>query len=289
MDSNGSSRFTSKGKAEGISDDYKSIRNLRHSFCVRCLLGRNNLRGDSIYRQVVVVTVNPSKGNVMLATELYAISQRSECNGNESCHWCGAPCERSWFHDEPAPYPFVKTHSNAKRPSSPWICKGCYLFRRQSITVKSISGTSKDRQCPLNHSWWITEKDAISIDKPSYLDLYAILLNPPKRFCLSLIDGTVQNRIHLAFANDFIGMSATTPIAFTINNVPFSYSVYELQEAIETETTGKEPGVRELIAILGRPCEVKQVARNDSGRYSKEVIGKKVRQVIHQSGALRPQ
>jgi hypothetical protein len=46
-------------------------------------------------------------------------------------------------------------------------------------------------------------------------------------------------------------MSLDTPLDFTVNNIPHIFTVYDLQEAVKHGSTGKEPGARVLIKMLG--------------------------------------
>lgn len=185
------------------------------------------------------------------ASELYALSQGSKCTGKEECHWCCAPCNRSELHDDEPLIPFVKKQSSAKRYSSPYVCKGCWLFRMSRITIFSLSGKLKDRQAPCNHSWLITEDSAKTIQEGEYLSLYPILLNPPLRFVLSLRTSNTPNPIHLQLVNDLDEIQAETELAYTLNGQPCSYNIYELEEGLKHGAEGKIPGVRTLINLLG--------------------------------------
>lgn len=198
---------------------------------------------------------------------LYALTQERPCSGDrETCHWCGNPCEAVNRHDEPPPVTGVKSRSTAKKPNSAYICKGCWLWRRSSITVPFLDGKSwQDRESPLRHSWWLQETEpALAIRLPSALHssspdvqkLYEHLLHPPAQeaFCLLLTTSGYQGNLHQAKVNhSSSGFTTSSPIAFTLNNVEHRYTVYELQEALRTGKNGKEPGVRILLETLGPP------------------------------------
>ena len=193
-----------------------------------------------------------------LATELYAISQGSFCEGEYMCHWCGAPCKRLWMHDE-VPLTTIghgvryKTH--AIHPGNPYICAGCWLWRRKRITATFLDGTYKDSQAPVNHSWWITQDGAWSLSRDSSL-LYEFLLEPPTRFVLALVTEGAENRLQHAVLTSKPEILADTPLEFTVNCTPYFYTVYELTEAIGTgEVEGKSPGVAALFSALGKPPE----------------------------------
>lgn len=186
------------------------------------------------------------------AAEIYARSQGYECKGPDRCHWCGSPAERTWLHNDPPPTPFIRTKSTARVPHSAYECIGCWLWHRQRVTVFFLDGTLRDSQCAMRHSWLLTEQSANAINRSNYSLLYDTLLNPPRRFCLSLLDGeNYVNRLELIQANDNMEVSADTVLHFTINHIPHSYSVYELEHALRHEPGGKSPGTQALIRLLG--------------------------------------
>ena len=193
----------------------------------------------------------------MLASELYALSQSSKCQGNYKCHWCSGPCTKLWFHDDPPPIPFTKSTSTAKFPPGLYVCVGCWLFRRQSVTINFLRGKiQKDRQSLSKHSLLITREGVWGLDKLDYQNIYEILLKPPSLFCLALITEGNKNSLQLATINDNVEVKADTPLHFTINNIQHTYTVYELEDALLTFTSGngspgKEPGVRALVNFLG--------------------------------------
>lgn len=185
------------------------------------------------------------------ASQLYAISQGVNCEGRESCYYCGGPCTQGLLHTERRLSIGMKRTVPAKVLHSPYLCVGCWLFRRQRLTVSFLGGLYKDRQCPVNHSWWVTEKGAWGVGKADCAEVYECLLDPPKKFFLSLLDGGSDNHIQLAVANDNQEVRADTPLNFTVNNIQHTYTTYELSEALKHGPDGKEPGVRALIKIFG--------------------------------------
>lgn len=190
----------------------------------------------------------------MLASELFAISQTRKCEGPEECHWCGAKCSRGLRHDDPPPLPFQRSNSTAKRPGNAFVCQGCVLWRAPKTTIRYLSGGYKDGQSAKDHPWWVCEEGAWTFRGSDYQTLWKMILKPPSRFCLAFLDGKHENLLQLMVANDIPVLRTTTPLTFTINNVPFFYSLYELKTALQRGETGKLSGVRELIKILG-PCE----------------------------------
>lgn len=213
-------------------------------------------------------------GGAVLASELFARIHSTECRGRYLCHYCGAPCDNLWPHGEPPPVPFVRAVPTAKRPGDPWMCKGCWLYRRTSVTAVYLDGGMKDRQCLLDHSWLLTAADARTLRGPdAAADLrraqteaiFDFLRKPPLLFCLSLVEGGAKNLIQTAIVNDLAKIDAGTELKFTLNGVPHAYTVHELEVAIdERETAGREPGVRELLRVLGRPLREPRI--RDKGR-----------------------
>lgn len=207
----------------------------------------------------------------MLASDLFAAVNSTYNRGPLECHWCGAKCDRRWTHDDPGPVPYQKTILNAKKPGNPYICVGCWIYRKQSTTLTYLGGSLKDRQSLRNHSWIITDKVLI-LDKDYSQDIYKLLLAPPKRFSLSIISSVKENYLHHAVVNNFSEVLADTEFTFTYDNSPYQYSVYELFEGLKNGVEGKLPGVRVLVDYLGKyefsPEEIKEPQKG-AGRPTK--------------------
>lgn len=190
----------------------------------------------------------------LLASQLYAESQGAVCFGSFECYWCGAPCHTTWPHGQPPPMigRDTKTKLFAKRPGNHFICVGCWLWQRKRITVTYLDGGFKDGQCPMEHSWLITKQDAFGLKSTSYKKLYDILLAPPLKFSLSfLTEPNLNNLLQFALVNNNAELQVGTPLAFTVNNIPHTYTVYELTHALKNGPEGTDPGVQALIRILG--------------------------------------
>lgn len=194
----------------------------------------------------------------IIASELFALAHNANCQGDQRCHWCGAPCSRKWLHGDPPPLPFVRSSEPTKIPSSPYICVGCWLWRRPSVTIKFLEGGFKDGQCPAHHSWLFTG-DGICVLKSSVRNsemMNEMLRKPPNCFALSILDEHKKNYLQNMIVNDSVKIDSNTPLYFTINNIPFSYSVYELEEAFRNgDSSGKEPGVQALLRIFKIPSK----------------------------------
>lgn len=192
---------------------------------------------------------------LLTASELYAMSQGPKCEGQNECHWCGAPCSRRWLHDEPQPVMFMKRpKTTALRPDSPWICIGCWLFRRTRLTAFFLDGkTYLDRQCPASHSWWITPTEALSIRQSDGKLLFQKLLAPPQQFALLLLSGdSATCLIHQGLANVHDKpVEFGARLKFTVNGVPHTVSPMELQTGLKSKEARTEPGVRVLIDLFG--------------------------------------
>lgn len=210
------------------------------------------------------INTNPASWN---APYLYGVTQDREPRGErEKCHWCGNPCEAINRHDDPPPIMGVRSpRSSARMPGSHYICTGCFLWRRGSVTIPFLDDKSwDDRQSPQNHSWWLQETEARAIRLPnstrtSSADipiLYNKLIHPPTQeaFCLAMVTSGYVSKLHQAKVNyTSSGFTQNSPIHFTLNNAEHTYTVYELQEAMRTGKNGKEPGVRALLDTLGPP------------------------------------
>ena len=207
----------------------------------------------------------------LLASELYAISQGSRCVGPDRCHWCGAPCQRHWIHDDPPSIPFKRRDYLAKFPSNSYICAGCWLWRRQRTTITFPSGRQMDGQAAPNHSWWISEGGAFALDEASYRILADKLIQPPLTFSLMLLSNAgLKNHLQLGNANNHTSIRAETPLLFTLDNITHVYTVYELEMAIKTGVLeGKSPGTSALIRHLNIPVAQTEEER-ERGRPTSE-------------------
>ncbi len=231
----------------------------------------------------------------LLASELFAMSQQAECEGTLECHWCGAPCKNTWPHNDQTPHLIRLGGANpnkATRPGDSYMCTGCQLWYRPSTTIQLLYRTQNGRikqvdgQSPAKHSWWITEDDAWVITPICYPVLYEFLLNPPITFCLSLIDGSFQNRIHLSVVNDLLIVKKDTLLHFTINNIRYQYSVAELEATLKSGPNGREPGAQAILRLLGS-CEldeVEAIKRNGPGRPPPMPDGRTTKKRVFSSG-----
>jgi hypothetical protein len=240
----------------------------------------------------------------LLASDLYALSQSTINLGDDECHWCGAPCKRLDPHDDAPQLPGQPRTHFALRPGNGYVCRGCWFFRRQRITVPYF-GTDKykDGQAPKNHSWYITPQGAWAVPRKEErtpedaVRLYKLLLKPPRRFVLMLTDAGTDNLLQFARANDLDGeVLADTPYTITVNNRPLPLTVYELEQALHTGVVGgKEPAVAALAARYGLPMawrrdeieEGKAAKRPGAGRPStKGDTGPPMKRLIWASGAV---
>ncbi len=195
----------------------------------------------------------------LLPSDLYAISQNAKNEGSYECHWCSGDCRNLWIHDDPPPIPFSRSKSSAKRVANPYVCMGCWLWRRNRLCVNYLTEPDKpamkDGQAPSKHSWWITNESALVVDAES--PLIEKLLAPPLRFVLSLVDPGTSNHIHLATVNDHVIIKADTILRFTFNNQGQEYTIYELRDAIQQKTAaGKSPGVATILRLFQPPAHM---------------------------------
>lgn len=188
----------------------------------------------------------------MTASELYAISEGKKCEGKRECHWCGAACEEKWLHDEPPLIIGVRRAFTVARPNNPWICAGCWLWRRPRITVRFLDDTFRDCQSPSKHNWLITSTASKTFDHSHHSVLYHFLTTAPPRFTLALrTSGSGTDvALHTAIVNETKDLTVNTPLFFTLDNIKHQFTLYELDEALRREATGKEPGVRVLAKMF---------------------------------------
>lgn len=186
--------------------------------------------------------------------ELFAQVHSHKCQGDQECHWCSAPCGRDYIHDELQPMLGVRHKPKARRPNSPYICVGCRLLRRRSITIHFLSGGYKDRQQALLWSCLITLDEYKVIRLPEdVITLGKILLKPPPVFALLLTTGQLKLLPQFGTVNERTETKGGDLLYFDYNNTPHQYTIYELELALKGEPEeGLEPGVR-LLASLLRP------------------------------------
>lgn len=204
----------------------------------------------------------------LLASELYATSQGHSCSGKEECHWCSAPCGRLDPHDDGLPtLAQYRPRTLAKRPGNAYVCRGCWLWRRQRTTVFFLSKGFRDGRCAMDHSWWITGEEAWAVRAPEDARaLYEHLLEPPLLFCLALADGE-RNHLQQAVVNDLDEVRADTPLRFTLNGIVHEYTVYELEDALRSnDPAGRRPGVGALMRLFGGHALPPRDERKKPGR-----------------------
>ena len=211
------------------------------------------------------------------ASEIYAQSQGNECTGNQECHWCSAPCKTLFPHEDQLVFAIQagirSLHTYAKRPGNTYICMGCWLWRRRSITVFFIDKDYKDRQKPMEHSWLITPDYSKGILADKHKDeVYNYLLSPDKIFTLMLLSNSnTLNHLHCGIVNSYEKITAETELFYTLDNKPMSYTIYELEDALTGTDQGKSPGVRMLVSLFGTlEVEKKEKIKRKVGRPTLE-------------------
>lgn len=188
------------------------------------------------------------------ASEMFALQAGLKCEGPETCHWCGAPCKARWPHGEPPPLPYRKTPAtHALYPSAPWICAGCWAYRRTRVTVPHISSGFRDKQCFMEWSWILTPQACHGIRLDHDLDrkrLLELLQKPPLQFALALLSGLGINHIQQAKVNWHAEVRSDTVLAYTLDGSPHTFSVYELTEGAKSGFDGKSGGTAVLARLL---------------------------------------
>ena len=227
---------------------------------------------------------------IKTASDLFAKVHGSQNQGPDECHWCGAACQRIWPHDEPLQFPFQRNHSLAKRPGNGYICQGCWLYRRKRVTVNYYMGGYRDGQTAADHSWLVREAGDWVLCNEDYSKVYEFLLKPPIRFFLSLRStGGPRNELHCTLLNDQPIIRADTGLYFTLDNVPQSYTIYELEMALKHGDVGRHPGVQTLIRYLGPgPLLNETDTKQGRGRPANPKDGKVTHKIVRASGVAEP-
>lgn len=223
------------------------------------------------------------------ASALYAHTQGSFNSGMWRCHFCGACCSELYEHDDPRREVGQKRLVFAMFPANPWMCRGCWLWRRTRLELTFLDGSRQTKQCPRNHSWFLSSGQAFAITPHCYPTLYDKLINPPRCFSLSLLEGSGSiNHLQLTLTNNLPCVLANTPLRYTINGVPHTYTVYELEEGARNDEAGIEPGSRELLRYLGiERQKLNQPEKRKKGKQPDYVHdNRRVREVVQASGAV---
>ncbi len=227
----------------------------------------------------MISSVAKGRKVTLTASMLYCISQRQDPYKPDNnhpllwrCHWCGAPCGDSW--------PCGDIHwSNldvgqkrpvyAACPGEGWMCLGCRMFRRKRMTVQHLDGAWSDGKGVQEYSLWLTEAGCWGVKADQGLLMWPLLLDPPLRFSLALLEGMGQvNHPQLMVVNDHVnGIKSTEPLLYTVNGTKMAWTVYELEQAFASgNTDGTEPGIQTLVRLLGWPPAEKR----GRGRPKKE-------------------
>lgn len=213
-------------------------------------------------------------------TQMFASAHSSKCEGSEFCYWCAAPCQRLWMHGEPPPMPFVRKPCKVKRPSSHFICMGCWLFRCKRKTLHYLRGGFKDGMAAVFQSWFITPHECKIITPEDFPALLEVLRKPPKQFTISLLSQQHVNYLHLCEANHNDEILADTELKISIDNVILNYSVYELEEALKNGFAGKGPGVQAIVRYLKLPEPKPVEDKRERGRPEPLADGRVTKQPI---------
>jgi hypothetical protein len=197
----------------------------------------------------------------MLASELFANACGASCLGRFDCHWCSAPCGDLWQHDDPPPAIGKRRAANhAMRLDSPYVCMGCWSYRRKHVTVSFLGGGYKDRQCCMDWSWLATDKGVWGLrtgqdEWPKDAEaLLGIVRHPPERWCLALRlgDAPPQPLMQAAIVNqcDLDGIQHDSAFKFTANNLEHCFTLHELEGCLKDPEAAGDGGARLLAGLL---------------------------------------
>lgn len=191
----------------------------------------------------------------LTAAGIYALSQGARCQGTEECHYCGSACGRVLLHGEAIQIHLGRPAGGVRlRPGNPYVCVGCWHWKRKKLTASFLSGGYKDGATPAAYSWFCTTSMAWALTHECGPKLYECLLKPPETFFLAVLDGDKppDNLIQTAIANHQSEPKADQLYRYTINNVIHAYTVYELEQAALHGVEGREPGVQALLRMYGK-------------------------------------
>ncbi len=195
---------------------------------------------------------------MLTASEIYARSQGTRCEGKEKCHYCGCPCDQNIRHPEPMPQIGVRRTTGVANQSGAYMCVGCQLWNRTRVTAVFLGRGLADGQRVAGHSWWVTPQGAWAVAPHSVQALWEKLLNPPCEFVLALLEAAgedgrpIEHRLHKCVANVNAVVDAQTELRFTVNESRHDYTVYDLRQAVRGDHEGT-PGVAALVRLFGRP------------------------------------
>lgn len=145
--------------------------------------------------------------------------------------------------------------------------------------MRFLEGGFLDRQCPMDWGWFVSS-EARAVRRDDSQALYRLLLNPPKAFCLALLDpleggGKVRakNLPHFWTVNEG-ETEKDKSVSFTLNNVPHEYTIWDLEAALSIKDAPQTPGVRALVRLFGiyPPLEARKA---DKERSPDETFNKK--------------
>lgn len=224
------------------------------------------------------------------ASELYALSQGRKCTGPLECHYCAGPCDRSIVSDAPPPVQFAKKTS-ALRPANGYMCVGCYLFHRRSVSVRYLDGTLRDRQIVNRTSFLLTRKHAWALRPGTTNDaarLYALLTDPGEEFSLGIVTDGAESPLHLTPVNDPADLTPESLLRYCLNGKIMEYTSYELSAALrDGDGNGKMPGVQALLRLFGmppRPQVNDEEERRGRGRPPKMEDGRVLKEKMRKGG-----
>lgn len=186
------------------------------------------------------------------------------------CHWCSTTTDTDpkLRHDDTPPMPFTKSKWKAQCPAEAFICWGCHQWRKGRSTITYLNGTFKDSQEIPSNSWFITSENCLAISdtvgnlthnflnttpKSDYKILAEKLLHPPSLFvlCFKGDDKSIPNWLHLCKLNENKEVTDATPLYFTVANIPYMYTVYELGLALRKGSeVNQEPGTAYLTNLF---------------------------------------
>jgi CRISPR type IV-associated protein Csf1 len=177
------------------------------------------------------------------ATQLFA---RYRPSGDETCFYCGGPCDRSHAASDVVKSSFTGLDTVTL---SEWVCTGCVEAMQEKINITQIDGDSRDGQKVRGYSWIITETERKACTKSHRAQLLdACVSPPPVPFAICISDSGQKHLLYRSVVNHNRDL-----VTVTLEGEPVTYRPSELLERIELckrvcAATGK-PAMKDAMSV----------------------------------------
>lgn len=112
--------------------------------------------------------------------QLYAMAHGVQCDGDQSCFYCGAPADGSHRTSDYLK-PTFSGLNDVACPGSSVVCSGCVLALRDTAVVEMLDGQQRDmkRIAVRAWSWLVTPTRALAASKAHLSELRGLCLEGP--------------------------------------------------------------------------------------------------------------